>query len=355
MMKRISIFLTLSLFTTLPLLSQTPSNIIINGRTGQPNPTRSLLMCNEAGTYQFGASFGQSNDFTPDSIYLCFGDSLQVIHERDFDFSGDPVPASTPGIGYAFYDDIPTIEGPDLATIQTDPSLNRTDPIFVGGFPEPQTNGIWIARGNVDGDITLRNLGGLQNAYNNGDPVAFWFAPITIDDFSGANGLPEYENDGMGGPTGPCVDVNINAAIYVVYLNTIQATNINSNAGGNGCIASFDIAGGLPQFEAGSNYDITIGLVGDPSVQGTIISGTPNHGETVEFFVPESGNYRVTIEDGKSCGTEFTVAMTACQPVEFEFPVVSALPNTPVCVDLNVNNFNNVSSVQFTITWDPTI
>ena len=58
-----------------------------------------------------------------------------IIHNQDFDLSGDPQPATPPGIGYAFYDCEPTIGGPDLATILTDPCINTTSPIIVGGMP----------------------------------------------------------------------------------------------------------------------------------------------------------------------------------------------------------------------------
>ena len=57
----------------------------------------------------------------------------------------------------------------------------------------------------IDLDVTLVNNGILQEAFNGGvaAPVQFWFAPITLDNFV----TQGFESD-MGGPIGPCVDVN---------------------------------------------------------------------------------------------------------------------------------------------------
>ncbi|HKK89698.1 MAG TPA: hypothetical protein VJ917_12675, partial [Saprospiraceae bacterium] len=60
---------------------------------------RKLMNCNDAGTIQNPMFIGnaQSNDVQ----FLCFGDSIQVIHNGDFDLSGDPIAATAPGVGYA--------------------------------------------------------------------------------------------------------------------------------------------------------------------------------------------------------------------------------------------------------------
>jgi hypothetical protein len=96
------------------------------------------------------------------------GDTLFVNHNNDSDLSGDPQPATQPGIGYVFYDCPPTQTGPNLATVLTDPCINDTDPIIVGGNPVPQTGGVWVATQSPNGNITLINNGGLQSAFNNG-------------------------------------------------------------------------------------------------------------------------------------------------------------------------------------------
>ena len=49
----------------------------------------------------------------------------------------------------------------------------------------------------------------------------------------------------MGGPIGPCVDVNEEEAFSVVYLNEITASNINTNTSPTGCEGSFTVEGGL--------------------------------------------------------------------------------------------------------------
>ncbi|MEL7376329.1 MAG: hypothetical protein AAFN65_05180, partial [Bacteroidota bacterium] len=51
---------------------------------------------NDAGEINnFGPFIGESNDAVPDTIYLCFGDSIFVNHnEISINLSGDPVPGT---------------------------------------------------------------------------------------------------------------------------------------------------------------------------------------------------------------------------------------------------------------------
>lgn len=82
-------------------------------------------MCNDAGTFQFGAFGGQSNDISPDTIYLCYLDSIFINHDGNASFVGDPTPLTPSGIVYGFYDCPPTITGPDLPTLLTDGCIDR--------------------------------------------------------------------------------------------------------------------------------------------------------------------------------------------------------------------------------------
>jgi len=330
------------------LQAQTPSGIVINGAL-QHASASGPRMCNEAGTITFGQHIGQSNDVGQTVKYLCLGDMLFVNHNNDSDLSGDPQPATQPGIGYVFYDCPPTQTGPNLATVLTDPCINDTDPIIVGGTPFPLTGGMWVATQSPNGDITLNNNGGLQTAFNNGValPIQFWFAPITLDQFSAST--PGFENGG------PCVDVNTDEAFSIVYLNAITASNQMVNQGASGCEGSFVVRGGLPEFDNNTtDYDITISLQGNPAVTGTT-SSVATHGSTIQFVVPQPGIYVITIEDGKSCGATFTMDMSVCQAVTFSFPLINASPGTNICVPLTIQDFVNVGSMQFTMVWDGTI
>ena len=79
--------------------AQTFRNIQVSGEIGPPNPEK--MDCNDAGTIHFGAFNGQSNDIQPDTIFLCFGDQLPIIHNGDASLMGDPNPNTPPGVGYA--------------------------------------------------------------------------------------------------------------------------------------------------------------------------------------------------------------------------------------------------------------
>ncbi len=315
---------------------------------GQPK----MLCNNNAGTVTFGDIIGQSNDGHPGDIFLCFGDTLPIFHNGNANLTGDPQPATPPGIGYVFYDCPPTRTGPTLADIQADPCINRTSPIIVNGSPVNQdaTNRMWIASQLPNGNITFANNGLLQSAFNNGvaRPIRFWFAPITLDNFASQS----FEQS--GGVTGPCVNVNTAAAFSVVYLNAIQASNFNVSAGVNGCQGSFLIRGGLPEFDTNTTYDIDIVLSTNPNIRGTV-TNVPMHNGTVQFTVPQPGLYNITVEDGKSCGVSFTMDMSACRAVTFFLPLTNALPGSNVCLDVRVRDFVNVGAMQFSMQWDPAV
>ncbi len=331
----------LLLFIIGQLYAQRPADVRVSGSIGKASTARQKMDCNDAGTVTFGTHRGQSNDVAPDTIYLCFGDELDIIHNRDFELSGDPVPGTPAGIGYAFYDCRPSINGPNIATIITD-SCRVNDP--------PPSNGLlYIAPGNnLQGDITFANDGFLQSNFNNGAPGLWWFAPITYDALSSQQA--DYEGD----PAGSCVDVNVDAAFAVVYLNAIEASDLNTGASPTGCKGSFILRGGLPEFDPLTRYTVNISLASDPSVRARIET-TPVHNDTVEFFVPQAGVYNITVEDGKSCGTSFTMDMSGCTGVTFTLPATSALPGDVVCVNVRVDNFNSVGTAQFTIQWDPEV
>ena len=341
--------------------AQTPLQV----RTDQPvRPTtaaeRAACADQDAGTLQLTAFTGESNQNNGgQTTYLCLGDGFTIDHNDDSDLTGDPDDDTDPGIAYIFYDDEPTVTGPDLATVKTDPAINMTSPILVNGIPVPQLEGLWLFRdivnGDPSGDVTIINTGDLQTAFDGGNPVDFWYAPVTIDDFfAPQTDFSPWEDDGMGGPEGPCVNVSTDQAFRVIYLNAIEETNVNNNTGLAGCAGSFEVSGGLPEFD-GSNYTITIINQDDPSLVGTIISGAATEGSTVDFSVPAPGTYEVSVEDGRSCGANFTVAMTACNPLFVTAGSIGGLPGTNVCVPFTVENFDDLGALQFSIDYDPAV
>ncbi|RMD71641.1 MAG: hypothetical protein D6818_07570, partial [Bacteroidetes bacterium] len=339
----------LALMAGIALHAQTPANIRLHAPLPQNGGSEVACTDQYAGTVTLTNFQGQSNDFNPpNTIYLCFGDQFDIVHNGDADLTGDPQPSTTPGIGYAFYDCPPTVSGPDLSSIVADPCVNQTSPIILGGVPVPQTQGIWVAADQPDGNLTVVNDGTLQEAFNGGTPapIQFWFAPITIDDFATLG----YEQASGGGPAGPCVNANVAAAFSVVYLNAIEASSINVS----GCSGSFQVRGGLPEWD-GSAYSISIVHTTDPALMGTITNGTPNHGDNVAFSVPAPGTYEVTIADGKSCEAVFTVDMSSCTGVTFALPIMGVQPGDTVCLPLTVSNFTDILSAQFSLSYDPAV
>lgn len=157
---------------------------------------------------------------------------LFIDHQGNQDLTGDPVAGTAPGIGYAFYKNTPTIDGQTLSSVLADPSVLNLP---------PAPGGLWVATGNnTSGDMFFKNNGSLQLLFNAGKPIQIWFAPITL-----IIAHKQFE----GTPAGPCVNVNINNAFPVVYLNKIYATNVGTQpASGSTFTGSFVVGGGWPEF-----------------------------------------------------------------------------------------------------------
>ncbi len=336
----------LLLSSAIQLKAQMPRNIKIQGGPGQPAVLRAPCPDNNAGTitFDFANFVGQSNDISPDTIYLCFGDTLPIVHNGDFILNGDPNPATQAGVGYAFYDCRPTIDGPDIATVVSDPCVNQTSPLVFGGFSLPQgPDGIWLANENINGNLNLVNSGFHQEAFNMGvsAPIQLWFAPITIDNFF----VQGYENGG------PCVSVSTGEAFSVVYLEPVQVTATDPAAGA-GLQGTFTVEGGLPEFAPATTYsNITLTQLSGEPITGTVQTANPGHGDVVQYTVPRPGFYELVVEDGKSCAALDTLTM----PVLFSSSTVNGAPGDTVCVEITVDNLVDVTNIQFTLEWDPAI
>jgi len=338
--------LTLAAFwlIALQIQAQTPQAVTVPGdliRVLQ----KSSNTCNDAGTIQIGNVIGQSNDF--DGIlpyFLCLGDTLPIRHNRDWNLAQDPNPATRNGVTYAFYECNPAAngtDGPDLATLLARDSCLLTD-------PNPASGLIYVVE-EVDslGNVDFFNDGSLQQFFNNGKPTVIWFAPITIDDFA----EKKYEQGGVGQPFGPCVNVSIEEAFSVVYLNGIEASYTNTMPTPTGCQGEFVITGGFPEFNPDATYKATITLRSNPAV--TLNTTIPNHADTFRFSITVPGIYDITVEDGKSCGASFEMDMTGCKQVNFRMPIVNAAPGqTNVCLDVSVENFVAVGAYQGSIQYD---
>ena len=272
--------------------------------------------------------------------FLCLGDTL-FVNGSGSNLSEDPIPATTPGIGYLFYKCNPTITGQYFS-----PDVN-SDPCIAQG----PNNAPLVARGNTLGRDTFNNTGVLQNIYNTGKPIKYYFAPTTIYDFFGVNGggSATFEN-----ATTACVNVNINNGVpidtfSVVYLNAVKISNLNlaTNSG------SFTISGGLPEYDGVSLYTFTIALQNNPSVNvGTVTSGPARNGSTVNFTVPGNGAYIITARDGKACDG---IATANFPVVTIQISNESVNRNDTACVKISAKGFNNILTWECNYQYDPTL
>lgn len=342
-MKRPTLILTLSLFI-LKIGAQNP--VFVPTKTTQSHQNHPENTCNFAGTIAAGQFLGQSNDTDLDTIFLCLGDSILINHLGDADLSGDPDPATIPGISYGYYTCSPTVSGPSLSDVVNDPCILQG-----------ASSGLFVTQGVPNGGNTwFFNNGSLQTNFNQEQPLSMFYAPITIDDYVSS----AYESGQIGIPPGPCVNMNPGERFEVVYLNEILASGISNNDGDD-CLGRFTIKGGFPQYEGTALYQIDIALASDPAVKAQILNSSANlfHLASVVFSVSEPGIYSVQVEDGKSCGHQFQVDMSACialNNIELEFDKVASTsgPGATICVPLKVKNFE-IQSGTFSINWDPNL
>ena len=232
------------------------------------------------------------------TAFLCFGDSLLVMHDGNAILTGDPNTATPSGLGYVMYTSQPTTTPTnDIASIASDPNIvNQSG--SSAGFD-------LVGNTDINGNVSIHNDGLLyQNILGGvGSTGELWFAPITIDNHAGS------AFEAVGTPN-ECTNVNIGAAFPVVFLNEIQASNLNTAI----CDGSFDIIGGAPQYD-NTNYNISIVLTTDATIVGTVTNAPPvDHGGTVTFTVPRPGTYTITVTDAIGCSIpmSFQALMNAC-------------------------------------------
>lgn len=281
--------------------------------------------------------------------YLCFGDRLNIVHNQDVLFN-DAKPLTPPGIGYVFYDCKPTIDGPSLATVLTDLCLNKKSPIIVNGSPVSQKQGMWISKGQANGNIEFNNDGFLQAAYNNGKPVQFWFAPITLDNF--ANDTVFEKN--AAGVSGSCIAVNKDSAFSVVYLNAMALTNVTAqNNGPNNYTGTFTVTGGLPEFDPTANYTrISISNTKDANLIGRLTNGPATNGKPMTFSVPQPGTYDILIEDINGCSITERVIITE-DPGLIKLGCMDGSIGQEVCYPISIGRIPDLAAAQFTVGFNP--
>ncbi len=293
-----------------------------------------------------------------ETIFLCANDSFDIENiGNGATFAGDPDGTTQPGVGFAVYSCDPNsgangtgIDGPDIATILNDFCL----------LGNPSTSGEMTLAIDFDdpfsGNTTFRNLGNPQST-NNGDPVQWWFAPITFDGIVNSDFV--YE-----GANGPCVSIDLAQSFSVVYLNPIEFINLTYPFGGDGSQARLNLAGGLPEFDATQNYTINIVNTADPSIRGNVISGDLNHRGFPIISVPSPGSYNISLSDGRGCGIDTTIIMD--QFVVSENPLVIKIESPPgvtvneddpqeFCVDITTANYDSIIGSTFFLCWDPTV
>ncbi len=342
---------TFSLLLATSAFAQIPESVQGSGKLGTEFSLEKMACADQfAGTITFGAFNGSSNDIdeaTP--IFLCLGDTYQINHNGDQDLTGDPQLTTPSGVTYAFYDGPPTVGGPNMTTILTDPNLilngSAQTPIFVSG-----------TSGDSNGDLLLTNTGALQTnmdiGVGDGSPVQFWFAPITIDDFSNVLGTSGWENDAVTGELGPCTNANVSEAFSVVFLNAITASNQVTGT----CSGSFTIQGGLPEFD-GSNYDIeSIELTTNAAITGSVAPGNYTNGDQVNLTVPQEGTYDITVRDDKNCPTVFQMTFVGpTDPLVITASTEMVSAAGTVCVSFTASDFTEITSMQMTINYDETV
>ncbi len=316
-----------------PLQAQTPEFLKFDTRAQFRTPEATCTGAAKAGsTTRTLSPKSKSND----KHFLCFGDTLSIKHNGDQNLSEDPVAGTVPGIAYIFFKCQPSVGGPRFSDIKLDPCLETKS---ING--NPPAGGLYLARDKANGDATFINNKSLQNTFNGGSPVKYYFAPFTLYNF--ASNPANAEGDTA------CVNVNVNDGtpadtFSVVYLNAITISNTTLTGLGG----TFRVQNGLPQYD-GSSYKITIVNKANPAITGTITAGTPINNSTLTFTVPQAGDYLISVTDGKSCDA---MQMVSFPITSFVVSTESVLSGDTACVKFTANNFTNILAVQFGIQFN---
>ncbi|GLR19174.1 T9SS type B sorting domain-containing protein [Portibacter lacus] len=284
---------------------------------------------------------GQSNSTVfPGPIYLCYQDQFTIENQNSVAACADPDPLTIPGIGYAFYKSQPNpgITGPSISNVIADNGLEDNPPPLVA-------NGFYSYRDQVDGEALFFNEGQVQDFFNGGDPEEMWFAPITFDDFAGNTVVENSSSE---------VNVRPDQAFQVIYLNAVEISNKQTDVGGNPLAGSFQVSGGVAEWD-GTNYsDLGIYKVGDIGVRGTILGSGFTHNDVINFTVPEEGDYVIYVEDEKSCGAAMEISFTENDgAVTFNIGSFTDVQGGSQCVSFCVEDFVDINAMQFTISFDP--
>jgi gliding motility-associated-like protein len=347
------------LLIALPIIlsGQSPTFLPVEFNKSQSSISGLRMACdNFAGTFRLGNS-APTNKSTATSdrkhIYLCKNDSVSIIHNGDYNLSGDPKPATLPGIGYIMYQLTPTgPTGPSLSNIQTNNNSLFTQPSTGGAFSN-QTSGLWMVTDKINGNLTFYNQGQLQASFSpGGGAVSYWFAPATLDDFSGK----KFETATGSTVAGACVNVNITEAIRVTYLNPVIIEEVAKNCVINNCVSRIVIKGGLPEFNGSVYTKISIINKNDPNIKGKIIStNLYKHNDTLEIFVPTPGEYIITATDEYSCDGNITLDIASCPSTTFMLPKQNAKFGDEICIPVTATKVTDAVSLTLGVTWDNTI
>lgn len=312
--------------------------------------TLSSMACADqfAGNVSIGEVDAQSSTVSlPGPIFLCYLDRF-VVENSNADLTGDPDATTQPGVGYAFFDCPPIATGPMLSAIESDPCvLDNPAP------PATAAYDVWVYTGQPNGSALFQNsnqLGGqtIPEFFNGGDPVQIYFAPITFDDFG--NNLDE---DG-----GDCVNMNADEAFPVVYLNPIEITNCQVDFVNNQFEGSFTITGGISEYNGSTYPSVSVVRNNNFNNQAEIINGPFMHGDVVNFVTSTPGNYSLLVEDAVSCGGSKILPILQEDKemsISVNIPPGPFNPGDNVCASFCVADFDSITSMEFTINFDPTV
>ena len=353
MIKQIKLILILLVTSGFYATGQQAENINFDAKSN--SEIKSTCADQFAGNVTLGEVVAQSEAVSlPGPIFLCYEDRFTVLNSNA-DLTGDPIPGTPAGIGYAFYECDPApanITGNTLADIEADPCVLDTPNPDTGN--DPDIADFWVYTDEIDGTALFQNsnqLGGqtIPEFFNGGAPVQLYFAPMTFDNF--------YSNNQE---TGNCVNVNVQDAFPVVYLNEITISNcIVEESGGGLFTGTFTIEGGLSEFNGSTYSTVAVVRSGNFNNQAEIIGGPFIHGDEVTFTTDIEGDYTILIQDGVSCGAaKDLIVQENLKTLTVEAIPQTTGPYTPgtfICVDYIVSGFDSLSFTSWTMNFDPNV
>ncbi|GAA5221185.1 hypothetical protein GCM10025777_18150 [Membranihabitans marinus] len=264
----------------------------------------------------------------PNEVTLCYGQSIRIQHDGNYNLTEDPDPSTPAGIRYAIFTAQPT----------TTAVVNKANLLGESNILK-RNDTLIVASADPYGNFIANNDGSFLSQLGLTGPQTLWFAPITVHNISG-NPIDFFETDDA------CIQINSNSAFSITYLNELNYTNTPSST----TDGSITVTGGLPELD-GSNYTVT--LTDNDTDMDVPLTGS---GSSFNYAnINPSSAHTLTIADDNGCQRSFILSFEPGTPIVATIPDMQVAEGSNFCIPVTAKMFRDVGYFSFSLKWNPGI